>query len=153
MNNKKEIVLPDSGIETDILSSLTGYHLRRAQLKYYREFARTIGKQKISPTQFAILLIIQKNPGISQITIAHALSMAKAAIMTIIHKLENKRLVTRKKSAQDKRKYELELTPLGVKTVGKLKEKVFQVERKEIRNLTKKEQQQLIRLLIKMRAE
>lgn len=148
-NNHLQTAAED--VDLDVLDDIIGYHLRRAQLKYYKGFAQQIKRPKVSPTQFAILVLIEKNPGIPQILLGQVLSMAKPAIMTIINKLEKRGLVVRRRSDQDGRVRALYLTAQGQRGITELRARVQEIEDAELKNLSQQEKRQLKRLLSKLR--
>ena len=73
---------PGSGnenkIELGMLTDLLGYHLRRAQINTFRQFANTFGKDRVTPTQLTIMILVEQNPGISQVDVGRILDMDRA---------------------------------------------------------------------------
>src|SRR5438309_11351160 len=53
------------------LSDLLGYSLKRAQLKVFEDFLRCVAPLQLTPAQFSVLLLLDKNPGRSQTEIAN----------------------------------------------------------------------------------
>ena len=45
------------------LSELLGYALKRAQLKVFEDFLRCMASLQLTPAQFSVLVLIEKNPG------------------------------------------------------------------------------------------
>ena len=66
---RKKASLSDrkSTVELGVLADSLGYHLRRAQINNYRQFTGTFGKIGITPTQLTILILVEVNPGVSQV--------------------------------------------------------------------------------------
>src|SRR5260370_25407198 len=50
------------GVRRGMLTSLLGYHLRRAQLAVFQHFAATMGAAEITPGQFRVLTVLSINP-------------------------------------------------------------------------------------------
>jgi DNA-binding MarR family transcriptional regulator len=95
------------------LSGYVGYSLRRAQGVIFADFSQTLAELKLRPAQFAVLLMIDKNPGASQSDVSAALGIQKANFVAIIAELEKRGVVRRRKSDTDGRSYSLSLTPRG----------------------------------------
>jgi DNA-binding MarR family transcriptional regulator len=95
------------------LSGLVGYALRRAQLVIAADFNQTLAGLDLRPGQFAVLILIDQNPGTSQSSVCDALGIQKANFVATIAALVNRGLVRRRKSETDGRSYSLGLTPQG----------------------------------------
>lgn len=95
------------------LNGLVGYALRRAQLAIFADFNQTLASLNLRPTQLAVLMLIDQNPGTSQSSVSEALGIQKANFVAIIAELANRGLVRRRKSETDGRTYSLGLTARG----------------------------------------
>jgi DNA-binding MarR family transcriptional regulator len=95
------------------LNGLIGYALRRAQLAIFADFNQALASLSLRPSQFAVLILIDQNPGTSQSSVSDALGIQKANFVAIIAELANRGLVRRRKSESDGRTYSLGLTPRG----------------------------------------
>lgn len=95
------------------LSGYIGYALRRAQSIISADFIDTLSKLDLRPAQFAVLLLIDQNPGTSQTSVSAALGIQKANFVATIADLEARGLVWRRNSNSDGRRYSLGLTPRG----------------------------------------
>lgn len=149
--NKKPSVSEDITNELDMLPDLIGYNLRMAQLFAYRNFARFVNNPKATPRQYTVLLITAANPGISQSRLGRMLGMDRATTMGVINKLQNRKWLIRKKSMNDRRMHALHLTAKGTAALKKLKSDVLKHENNLALTLSKKEKEQLINLLSKLR--
>jgi DNA-binding MarR family transcriptional regulator len=114
----------DGAPEIDLgpLPNLAGYMLRRAQLAVFQDFWRSYAAFDIRPAQYAVLLIIERNPGLRQSQISSALNIKRANLVALLDSLENRGLAKRVPVASDRRSYALHLTDAGVATMGKLAE-------------------------------
>jgi DNA-binding MarR family transcriptional regulator len=95
------------------LSGYVGYALRRAQGVIFADFNQSLAELGLRPGQFAVLMLIDRNPGTSQSNVSAALGIQKANFVATIADLEKRGLVRRKKSNTDGRTYSLGLTPRG----------------------------------------
>jgi len=95
------------------LSGYIGYALRRAQGVIFADFNHTLAELSLRPGQFAVLVMIDQNPGASQSSVSLALGIQKANFVATIADLEKRGLVRRSKSETDGRTNSLGLTPRG----------------------------------------
>jgi DNA-binding MarR family transcriptional regulator len=106
------------------LDGLLGYRLRRAQGAMHRDFMATVAELELTQKQTATLWLIDANPGVAQVTVAAALGMDRATMMSITDRLEEYGLVIRKRSSVDRRRQELYLTPAGITRLRKVKARI-----------------------------
>lgn len=99
--------------DTTLLDGSLGYSLRRAQLSTYAEFNRFMEKYGLRPSQFAVLVLIRKNPGMRQSEVAKTLTIQKANLVGLIHELQTRGLVARQPVPTDRRVSALHLTRAG----------------------------------------
>lgn len=100
-------------IDFGILNELIGYRLRRAQLVFFNNFAIACNDLGISPGLFGVLVIVARNPGLTQTAIAQALGNDRSAMVAAVDRLEKMDLVERRPSQKDRRSYALYLTGHG----------------------------------------
>lgn len=140
----------NNDLDTGILTTLVGYHVRLAQVAIFRDFVNTLNEHDISPTQFGTLAIISNNPGIKQTDLAGALQIDRSTVVPLIDKLEHIGLVTRERLSNDRRTNALHITAEGQKLLQILIPKVRDHELNMCKKLTNNEQNQLITLLTKI---
>lgn len=95
------------------MNEAIGYHLRRAQLAVFQDFAESFAAQGLRPADFSVILIIKHNPGLKQSEVAEALGIQRANFVAIIDGLEQRGLAERRKSEVDRRVQALFLTSKG----------------------------------------
>jgi DNA-binding MarR family transcriptional regulator len=95
------------------LNGHLGYFVRRLQIWIFQDFIRTLASIDISPAQFSVLTVIGSNRGLSQIEISAALSIERARLVRLLHRLESRALIRRLPSSADGRRHALQLTPHG----------------------------------------
>ncbi len=59
-------------IDLGVLPDLLGYQLRRAQLLVFQSFSKYLQARQVTPTQFAVLVLIGANPGLTQRVLSEA---------------------------------------------------------------------------------
>jgi DNA-binding MarR family transcriptional regulator len=135
------------GVGRGMLTSLLGYHLRRAQVAVFQHFAATMGAAAITPGQFGVLAVIGSNPGLSQTQLGNALDIDRSTVVAVIDRLESRGLVVRAASPSDRRSHALRLSDEGTSLLHRLEELVRNHERHIARDLSADDKQRLIDLL------
>jgi DNA-binding MarR family transcriptional regulator len=95
------------------LQNWVGFHLRMAQAASFQAFARRTQDVYIRPGRFATLLLIGRNPGISQTALSRANGRDKSTLTPVLTDLERRGLIRRARTRHDRRTYRLSLTPAG----------------------------------------
>src|SRR5262245_33784557 len=108
-------------IDLDVLPSLLGYNIRRAQIALWRDYSRNVADGEVRPGVFSVLLLANSNAGIAQIDIANHLGIDKASVVALIDRLEDNGWVVRRRSTRDRRRQEIFLTAAGDKAYKGLK--------------------------------
>jgi MarR family transcriptional regulator, organic hydroperoxide resistance regulator len=106
------------------LDTLLGYHLRRAQGAMHRNYVTAVADLNLTQKQTATLWLISANPGVAQVSVAAALGMDRATMMQVTDRLDDRKLLIRKRSTVDRRRQELYLTPAGIKLLRKVKSRI-----------------------------
>ncbi len=106
------------------LSELLGYSLRRAQLRVFDDFLRCMAPLQLTPAQFSVLLLLDKNPGRNQTEIANTLGILRPNFVAMLDALEGRDLLTRMRSPSDRRSHVLMLTDKGRTTLARAKKLV-----------------------------
>ena len=136
-----------AGLRMGILPDLLAYHLRCAHVAVFQHFNRTLGVHGISGPQFGTLLLIESNPGVSQSSIAEALRFDRSTLVQIVDRLEDRGLVRREPSVQDRRSHALRLTEDGAALLGDLKTLSDEHEGIVAETLSEAERKSLLALL------
>lgn len=105
--------LIDTTVTTKNLDDLLGFNLRRAQEASFAAFVRRVGDTHIWSGWFALLMIVNENPGINQTALSVAAGRDKSTLTTSLRQLVREGLVERQLSATDRRSYTLKLTDAG----------------------------------------
>lgn len=136
-----------SPAQLGLLPGLLGYQLRLAQRAIFDDFADAMGELEVSPGLFGMLVIIEANPGLKQTELADAAQLDRSSLVPALDKLEARRLVARRASAEDRRVNGLWLTPEGTALLRQLKQRVARHEQRLARGLTAAERETLAALL------
>src|SRR2546429_7439699 len=106
------------------LADLLGYSLKRAQLKVFEDFLRCVAPLQLTPAQFSVLLLLEKNPGRNQTEIASTLGILRPNFVAMLDGLESRDLCTRIRSTNDRRSHILVLTDKGRVVLARAKKLV-----------------------------
>jgi DNA-binding MarR family transcriptional regulator len=128
-----------------------GYLLRRAQLWVFQHFHDTLAPLDIRTAQYSVLTVINANPGLSQMALAHALGIERARLVHVLDSLERRHLLERVPSMSDRRRHAMHLTAEGRAFLRKAKDLVDAHERHVVRKFSAARHQQLLTLLSFMR--
>lgn len=102
------------------LATWVGFNLRMAQASSFQAFSKLSQDVGENPGRFATLMLIAKNPGISQTALSRANGRDKSSLTPVLEDLVRRGLIQRQRMHNDKRTYRLKLTPAGEKTLAKL---------------------------------
>lgn len=114
----------DTTLQLGELSELLGYVLKRAQLKVFEDFLRCVAPLQLTPAQFSVLLLLDKNPGRNQTEIANTLGILRPNFVAMLDALESRDLCARMRSANDRRSHIVVLTDKGRAVLSRAKKLV-----------------------------
>lgn len=117
--NKNGMSVPAS-IDFGPLAGWVGFNLRMAQEAAFQAFSRRSQEIGESPGRFATLMLIGRNPGISQTELSLANGRDKSSLTPVVEDLVRRGLVERKRMDKDRRAYRLSLTETGQKTLASM---------------------------------
>lgn len=115
---------------------------------YYNQQLKKLG---LSHGQAFVINVIGQNVKIQQEELTKNLEIDKSAVTRILKTLENRKLIQRYTSIQDRRGYEIHLSDEGQKIYPEVKQMIDQVSQVLCAGMSEKEQEELVRLLLKMK--
>ncbi len=136
-----------SGLDLGLLPDLVGYELRRAQIRVFQDFARTLADFDLTPGHFGILILLSRNPGISQTRLAKAMGVERSTLGEVIEKLEARGLIERKPAPEDRRSLAVRLSAEGNRFLDQVVPLVRAHEAKIADQLSAAEHETLLELL------
>ncbi len=101
------------------LDQAPGHLLRRAQQRAVELFAAEVGPRGPTPQQFALLLAIAQNPGISQIGLVRAIGVDRSTVAEMVQRLARRGLILRQRTAADGRENALTLSAAGTRLLAR----------------------------------
>ena len=114
----------NAGLQLGELAELLGYSLKRAQLKVFEDFLRCVAPLQLTPAQFSVLLLLDRNPGRNQTEIANTLGILRPNFVSMLDALESRDLCARMRSTNDRRSHILVLTDKGRAVLSRAKKLV-----------------------------
>jgi DNA-binding MarR family transcriptional regulator len=132
------------------LGRRAGHLIWRAQQRAWRVFAEVAGDLDITPVQASVLLVVYSQPGIDQKTLAGKIALDRATTGNVVGRLKARGLLRRRTPAADRRARTLYLTRAGEVLNRKLGAVTRRSRRLLVKELTAREQDELIRLLRKI---
>lgn len=127
-----------------------GFRLRMAQIASFQSYARHTQSIGLSPGRFAAMILIDRNPGISQTALARAIGSDKSTLTPVLDNLCKRGLISRTKTRSDRRLYELSLTDEGRKVVRVMQEYAQRHEHELDAIVGPKDRAQFVRILRKI---
>ena len=108
-----EVASESPPLQMGELSDLLGYSLKRAQLRVFDDFLHCVAPLQLTPAQFSVLILLDRNPGRNQTEIANTLGILRPNFVAMLDVLEDRGLCTRVRSSNDRRSHVLVLTDKG----------------------------------------
>lgn len=112
------------------LSNSPGHLLRRAQQYSFDLFSKEIGNSRLTPRQFAVLLTVQQNEGLSQTDLVKRTGIDRSTLADMISRLINRKLLSRARTKADARANSVKITAAGAKELSSHAAKVRTAEAK-----------------------
>ncbi|HRO12217.1 MarR family transcriptional regulator [Amaricoccus sp.] len=110
----------DGPVELGPLDDYIAFHLRLAQAASFRAFKRHAGLPGLRPGWYAVLSLINDNPGITPLAISRASGRDKSTITPVLRDLVREKMVVREEIPADRRSYALRLTAKGDQALAHL---------------------------------
>ena len=133
------------------LHRMPGHHIRRLQQVAVRLFAEEAGGD-LTPVQYAALFAIAQRPGVGQAQLAALIGYDRATIGGVIDRLEQKKLVGRVASAEDRRVNLLTITKAGREALARAAPLVRRAQDRIVEPLEPAEREAFERMCLKLLA-
>lgn len=136
----------------EAVNAYTGFLLRKVSAASFEAFSRIAADYDLHPMHFGMLNIIEAEEPISQQELSRRTGIDPSTMVGRMDVLYDQGLVERKRSAEDRRSYEIRLSPAGRKLLGELRERAREHGERFFAPLTPAERKQLHELLAKLAA-
>jgi DNA-binding MarR family transcriptional regulator len=136
------------------LAEWVGFNLRMAQEASFLAFARQARSVAgTRPGRFAMLTLINENPGISQTALGRAAGRDKSTLTPVLNDLVRRGWIRRQRNRDDRRTYLLTLTPDGKKQLRLLNACARRHERNLDRIIGEQDRNRFLAVLRRIAAE
>jgi DNA-binding MarR family transcriptional regulator len=132
------------------LKSYFCYCLHKAAIMHKAQVEKDLSVHGIAAHHLAVLGVIEMSEKISQNHVAEELGIDKASMVKLVDFLEQKELIERRQSAQDRRVNFLVLTPKGKKTFQKGTELTLIAENNALEGFSEEEQNTIKEFLLRI---
>ena len=127
-----------------------GFMIRRAHQIAVAIFLEEARESRITPTQYGVLLILGRRPGIDQNTLARLLGLDRSTTGLVVRKLAERGLIGRAMGAGDLRRRELTLTQAGVALAARASKDARRAQQRLLSPLPVRERARFLRLLARL---
>lgn len=132
------------------LNQYTGFLLRKISMASFESFAAFCATDGLHPMHFGLLTIVEAEGPISQRALSDRAGIDASTMVQRMDALEEKGLVTRARSAEDRRSYEIQLSPAGATALRQLRKQASKSGDRLFGALDAEERAQLHALLLKV---
>ncbi|MEX0407056.1 MarR family transcriptional regulator [Aquibium sp. LZ166] len=138
-------------LDQGMLLGLMGRELRVTYLAVFRTIEERLDRLGITPQQFALLVVVERNPGARQTLLAKARGLDKSTLVPMIDRLERDGLLERRPLANDRRVRAIWITERGNEVLAAAIPVVRESDEIVRGSLTEAERAQLLNLMEKVR--
>ncbi|HXP75689.1 MAG TPA: MarR family transcriptional regulator [Stellaceae bacterium] len=127
-----------------------GFMIRRAHQIAVAIFLEEARESRITTTQYGVLVILRRRPGIDQNTLGRLLGLDRSTAGLVVRKLAERELIARAMGAGDLRRRELRLTPAGVALLGRVSKDARRAQQRLLSPLPARERARFLDLLSRL---
>jgi DNA-binding MarR family transcriptional regulator len=119
-----------------VTTARVGYLIKRAQMVLHDAMADALGSHDLTVTQFAVLIALDEEPGLSNADLARRAFVTPQSMYAVLHELERLHLVVRSPHPQHQRILQAALTGAGRRTLTSAATAVDAIEEQMLRKLS-----------------
>jgi DNA-binding MarR family transcriptional regulator len=127
-----------------------GYLIRRLHQIHYALFFEECAAFGITPVQYGLLTILSTSPGSDQVTLANALGIDRTNVADVLRRLEQGGLITRRRSAEDRRMVLARLTRAGEELVERMHPFMAKAQERLLSVLGREEREAFLATLMRL---
>lgn len=141
--NRSSIPEP-SAVEWGLVKESVGHLVRRVHLKAQVAYAEALKPLDLTSFQFGILELASLNQFLTQRRLADLILVDPSIVVGAVDKLEDRGLIERRRSKDDRRAFILETTDAGLEMIEMARVRRAQAEDQLLEGLTPKRRRELI---------
>ena len=107
-------------------------------------FSAEIGETDLTPRQFAVLLTVSLNEGLSQTDLVEQTGVARSTLADIVRRMLKKGLLQRRRTKEDARAYAVKLTEEGWRVLKAAEPVIKRVDDRILAALPSKQREQML---------
>jgi DNA-binding MarR family transcriptional regulator len=127
-----------------------GFMIRRTHQIAVAIFLDEARESRVTPTQYGVLVILDRRPGIDQNTLARLLGLDRSTTGMVVRKLAERGLIARAAGAADMRRRELKLTRPGVVLLDRVAASARRAQQRLLSPLPARERKRFLDLLARL---
>jgi DNA-binding MarR family transcriptional regulator len=127
-----------------------GYLIRRLHQIHYALFFEECAAFGITPVQYGLLTILSTSPDSDQVTLANALGIDRTNVADVLRRLEQGGLITRRRSAEDRRMVLARLTSGGEELVERMHPFMAKAQERLLSVLSREEREAFLATLMRL---
>jgi DNA-binding MarR family transcriptional regulator len=110
-------------------------------------FAKEVGAEGLTPRQYAVLLTIAQNEGVSQTGLVERTGIDRSTLADVVRRMIGKGLIQRKRTRQDARTYAVKLSEKGRQALDATEPAAKSADDKLMEGLNASQRKQLVEML------
>lgn len=107
-------------LEYDDLRRRPGFLIRRLHQIHLALFAEECGAFGVTPVQYSIMTAIERQPKLDQASLCEEVGIDRATMADVLGRLEQRRLVARRRSGTDQRMKLVSMTAIGRQLLARI---------------------------------
>jgi DNA-binding MarR family transcriptional regulator len=119
-----------------VTTARVGYLIKRAQMVLHDAMADALGSHDLTVTQFAVLIALDEEPGLSNADLARRTFVTPQSMHAVLQELERLQFVARRPHPQHQRVLQAALTEAGRHTLTSAATAVDAIEEQMLRKLS-----------------
>jgi DNA-binding MarR family transcriptional regulator len=124
-----------------------GYLIKQAQAALHAEMARALHEHGVTLAQFAVLVVLAEEPGLSNAELARRAFITPQSMGENLRELEQRHWISRRRHPAHSRILQTELTDQGRKTLQACEAEVLAIEERMLAGLGSDQRRQLATVL------
>lgn len=136
----------------EAVNAQTGFLLKKVSSASFSAFSEIVGRRGLHPMHFGMLMMIAAEEPVSQQELSRRTGIDPSTMVAKMDVLDEQGLVARARKAEDRRSYEIRLSPAGRELLSALRREAREHGDRFFAPLTQGEREQLHALLAKLAA-